>query len=200
MCTLYQNKKWSKQKPSFTETADDGCCGRSSGGRKCPRTDLGRMHHPTLPGRISWCVSYTSTELSCLIYTETGKQEVGRNTASSCLVLGARPPHPRKSEGGSAEGRRQAQPRRGLTTATSSLGAQAEAKAAPSSETKARWVGPPWPSWVVSPPGAGIGRGSWDTGPDGSGSEAASHTKLERSSKCQEPRDGHGAGPGGGAA
>ena len=116
-------------------------------------SELGRMHHPTLPGRISWCLSYTSTELSCLIYTETGKREVGRNTASSCLVSGSRPPHPRKSEGGSAEGRHQAQPRRGLTTATSSLGAQAEAKAAPSSETKACWLGPPWPSWVVRPPG-----------------------------------------------
>ena len=87
MCTLYQNKKWSKQK-----TADDGCCGRSSGGRKCPRTDLGRMHHPTLPGHISWCVSYTSTELSCLIYTETGKQEVGRNTASRVALLRGQSP------------------------------------------------------------------------------------------------------------
>lgn len=97
---LYHNKKWSKQKPSFRETADEGCWGRSSGGRNCSGTELGRMHHPTLPGRISWCVSYTSTELLWLMYTETGKQQAGRNTACSCLVSGARPPRPCKTEPG----------------------------------------------------------------------------------------------------
>lgn len=102
------------------------------------------MHHPTLTGCISWYVNYTSIEPSCLIYMAQKWESRQRGeTAFSCLVSGARPPHPRETKGGSAEGRCQAQARRRLATAMSSAEAQAEAKAAPSSETKARQVGPP---------------------------------------------------------
>lgn len=157
------------------------------------------MHPPALAGRISWYVSYTSMEPSCLIYTAQKRESRQRGeTASSCLVSGARPPQPRKTKGGSAEGGCQAQARRRLATATSSAGAQAEAKAAPSSETKARRVGPPQPSRRARPLGAGIGGGRRDTGPDRSCSEAAGHIEHEGSSKCHETRDGQGSGPGGG--
>lgn len=119
------------------------------------------MHHPTLTGCISWYVNYTSIEPSCLIYMAQKWESRQRGeTAFSCLVSGARPPHPRETKGGSAEGRCQAQARRRLATAMSSAEAQAEAKAAPSSETKARQVGPPpQPSRGACPWAPGLAEG-----------------------------------------
>ena len=189
-------RKNGPDKSLHLQRADERLLGEASRRAKVFQNGAGRMHHPTVTGCISWYVNYTSIEPSCLIYTAQRRESRQHGeTASSCLVSGARPPHARKTKGGSAEGRCRAQARRRLATAMSSAEAQAEAKAAPSSETKAhRW--PPLPAF---PGGVSPGRQDCrDTGPDGSGSEAASHMEHKRSSKSHEPRDGQGSGPGAG--
>ena len=150
-------RKNGPDKSLHLQRADERLLGEASRRAKVFQIGAGRMHHPTVTGCISWYVNYTSIEPSCLNYTAQRRESMQNGeSASSCLVSGARPLHARKTKGGSAEGRCRAQARRRLATAMSSAEAQAEAKAAPSSETKARQV--------AAPPSLPGGRVPWAPG------------------------------------